>query len=57
VKEISLTKTKEHFILYSLLYNKKVYNLMMVDIEAETCSFKTSYVETPLSNVNIKSCV
>jgi len=26
-----------YFMLYSLLYNKKVYNLMMADIEPETC--------------------
>ena len=37
VNEISSTKTK-HFILQSLLYNKKVYNLTMADIEAETRS-------------------
>jgi hypothetical protein len=28
----------KNIVLYSLLYNKKVYNLMMVDKEAETCS-------------------
>jgi len=37
VNEIKLTKTKR-CILYSLLYNKKVYSLMMAIIEAETCS-------------------
>ena len=37
VNEITSTKQK-HCILYSLLYNKEVYNLMMADIEAETCS-------------------
>jgi hypothetical protein len=37
VKEISLTKTKKKCVLYSFLYNKKVYNLIMADIEAETC--------------------
>jgi len=31
---------------------------MMADIEAETCGFfQTSYVETPLSNINIKNRV
>jgi len=38
VHEISLTKTKKQCILYTLLYNKEVYNLMMADIEGETCS-------------------
>jgi hypothetical protein len=37
--------------------NKRMYNLMMTDIAAETCLFKTIYVETPLSNTNINSCV
>jgi len=31
VKEISSTQTQTHCILYSLLYNKKVYSLMMGD--------------------------
>jgi len=30
---------------------------MMADIEAETLVVRTSYVEKPLSNTNIKSCV
>jgi len=44
VDEISFTSIKFAFkiisssILYSLLYNKKVYNLMMADIEVKTCS-------------------
>ena len=29
---------KQNIVYCSLLYNKKVYNLMMADIEAETCS-------------------
>ena len=37
VHEIVLTKTK-HCILYSLPYNKKVFNLMIAYIKAETCS-------------------
>jgi hypothetical protein len=37
VHEIWSTETK-CCILYSLFYNKEVYNLMMADIEAETCS-------------------
>jgi len=31
-------KKQKHFILYRLPYNKKVFNLMMVNIKAETCS-------------------
>jgi len=37
VHEISLTKTK-HCMLYSLPYNKKVFNLMMAYRKTETCS-------------------
>ena len=37
VHKISLTKTK-HCILYSLPYSKKVFNLMMAYIKAETCN-------------------
>lgn len=53
--EASLTKTK-HYMLYSLPYNKKVFNLM---IKAETCSCRGKLwkKKTPLSNTNIKSCV
>jgi hypothetical protein len=35
---ISSTQAQTNCILYSLLYNKKVYSLMMTDTEAETCS-------------------
>ena len=31
-------KKQKHCILYSVLYNKKMYNLMMAVIEPETCS-------------------
>ena len=31
-------RKKKPYILYSLLYNKKEYNLMMADIVAETSS-------------------
>jgi len=37
VNEISSTKIQTHCIMYSLFYNKKVYNLLMADIQAETC--------------------
>jgi len=37
VHEILWTQSK-HFILYSLTYNKKMFNLMMAYIKAETCS-------------------
>ena len=50
--EISSTRTKTLYT--SSLYNKKVYNLMMADIEAETLVVKTSYVEH-LLNLNLNS--
>jgi len=52
VHEISSTRTKTLYT--SSLYNKKVYNLMMADIEAETLVVKTSYVEH-LLNLNLNS--
>ena len=38
MNEISSTKTKKNSVLYNFLCNKEVYNLMMTDMEAETCS-------------------
>jgi len=38
VHGISWTKTK-HCMLYSLPYDKKVFNLMMAYIKVETCSY------------------
>ena len=55
VHEIS-TKTKR-FMLYSFPYNKKVYNLMMAYIKAETCSCWDKLWKKLLSNINITSCV
>jgi len=34
----NVLQKQKHCILYSLLYNMKIYNLMMAVIEAETCS-------------------
>jgi len=45
-------KTK-HCITYSLPYNKKVFNLMMAYIKAETCSCWDKLCKKPLSNINI----
>jgi hypothetical protein len=36
--EISLTKSKTLYI-FSFLYNKKMYKLMMAYIKAETCRY------------------
>ena len=38
-----------------LIYNKKEYNLMMADIEAETCSYWQLY-KPPIVNISV-SCV
>ena len=46
-----------HCMLYSLPYNKKVFNLMMAYIKAETCSYWDKLCKKPLSNTNITSCV
>jgi len=56
----SRRQKQKHCILYSLPYNKKIYSLIIVDKQAERPKHvvvKTSYAETPLSNINIKICV
>jgi len=50
-------KTHLKIILYSLPYNKKVFNLMMAYIKAETCSCWDKLCKNPLSNINITSRV
>jgi len=37
-RERDLVENQKHCMLYSSLYNKTDYNLMMVDMEAETSS-------------------
>jgi len=41
----------------SLLYNKREYNMTMVDMEAETCSCLDKLFEPPLSNITNESYV
>ena len=42
---------QKHCVLYSLPYNKKVYNLIIADIEAETCSSRKNLLAIQILKV------
>jgi hypothetical protein len=55
--ERDLVEKQKHCMLYSSLYNKTEYNLMMADMETATCSCLDKLCEPFLSNIHIKSYV